>query len=322
MLYMGPKFTKHFSLIPTIKKVLMNNTNRIQFEKPDLQVLPNRYTVVDMHFHTRYSDGSNTVEQIVGRAQELGIGIAVTDHNTIEGAVELNSYKNLLTIPGIEVTSLEGTHLLVYFYEIRALKKFFAQDIKPHMGTEVMSSIALPMEKIIACARKYHSLVICPHPYSAAYTGIYNSYFPVERLNKIFGMIDGVEVINAANLNKWNLRCALLGFNLGKAVTGGSDGHALSHMGRAVSYAKTPKSRRAFLDAVKMRQNQVMGKEFHFLKKVTSNGLKLKSNIRNYPDLMEKNIRYSYTYFNDKSRSFKDNVKRSLNGKLRKIARS
>jgi predicted metal-dependent phosphoesterase TrpH len=299
----------------------MNNTNRIQFEKPDLEGLRSRYTVVDMHFHSHYSDGNNSVDQIADRAKELGIGIAVTDHNAIQGALELNAYKNLLTIPGIEVTSLEGTHLLVYFYEISGLKKFFTRDIEPYMGTEVMSSIALPMEKIVDCARRYHSLIICPHPYSAAYTGVYNSYFPVERLNTIFGMIDGVEAINAANLNRWNLRCAVLGFNLGKSVTGGSDGHALSHMGRAVSYAKTLKSRRAFLDAVKMKRNKVVGKEFHFLKKVTANGMKLKSNIRNYPDLMEKNIRYSYTYFNNKSRSLKDNVKRSLNGKLRKIAR-
>ena len=80
--------------------------------------------------------------------------------------------------------------------------------------------------------------------------------------------------------------------------------------------------RRPVARVSKGTRNKVVGKEFHFLKKVTSNGMKLKSNIKNYPNLMEKNIRYSYTYFNSKSRSLKDNVKRSLNGRLKKIARS
>jgi hypothetical protein len=53
-----------------------------------------------------------------------------------------------------------------------------------------------------------------PHPYCGTYTGISNSYFPEKRLKSIFSIIDGIEVINAENLNIWNLRSALLGFNL------------------------------------------------------------------------------------------------------------
>ena len=56
---------------------------------------------------------------------ELGIGIAITDHNEIKGAVAIDEYKDLLTIPGIEITSAEGSHLLVYFYNINELKIFF-----------------------------------------------------------------------------------------------------------------------------------------------------------------------------------------------------
>jgi hypothetical protein len=97
-------------------------------------------------------------------------------------------------------------------------------------------------------------------------------------------MVDGVEVINSSNLKKWNLRCALLGFNLDKAITGGSDGHSIKHMGRAVSVADCQPDPRAFLDALKKKQNKVIGKEIDILRKVTSNGLKLRTNLKNYPD--------------------------------------
>ena len=36
-------------------------------------------------------------------------------------------------------------------------------------------------------------------------------------------MVDGVEVINSENLNRWNMKSTVLGFNLSKIITGGSD---------------------------------------------------------------------------------------------------
>ncbi len=118
-------------------------------------------------------------------------------------------------------------------------------------------------------------------------------------------------------MNKSNLRSALLGFNLGKGITGGSDGHRISQMGRVVTYASCKRSRKAFLDAIKKKKTKVIGKEIDLIRKVTSNGVKLRSNIKNYPDLVEKNLKYSYKVINSKSKEIKENVKRSLNGKKR-----
>ena len=73
----------------------MDTTNRIQFKKPNLPELIRQYTVVDLHFHTHYSDGNNSIEEIAKQAGKLGIGVAITDHNEIKGAVEIDSYKNL-----------------------------------------------------------------------------------------------------------------------------------------------------------------------------------------------------------------------------------
>ena len=92
----------------------MNDSHRIQFERPDLDALTENYTVVDLHFHSNYSDGYNSIPAIVEKALELGIGIALTDHNEIRGAVELSAHRDVFSIPGIEITSKEGTHAPLY----------------------------------------------------------------------------------------------------------------------------------------------------------------------------------------------------------------
>ena len=290
--------------------------HKIEFEKPDLNRLRDRYTVVDLHFHTRYSDGLNGVPAIVRRVRELGIGIAITDHNQIAGAVEIDRYDDILSVPGIEITSREGTHLLVYFRKIESLKSFFHNDVEPFMGSEIMSSVNLDMETLIDRARDYDDAVIVfPHPYSAVYTGICNLQFPRQRLDALFERADAVEVINSENLRKWNMKSALLGFNLEKGITGGSDGHSLYHTGKVVTYAEYPPPREDFPHAIQARATRVIGKEIHILRKMTSNSFKLRSNIRNCPDLLEKNIRYSCTVINSKSKPFRDKVKARIHAR-------
>jgi predicted metal-dependent phosphoesterase TrpH len=290
----------------------VNNPNRIRFEKPDLENLNKQYAVVDMHFHTRYSDGRNSVRAIANRVRKMNIGIGITDHNEIRGAVEMDAYKDVLNIPGIEITSREGAHLLVYFYRIDDLVDFYKKDIRPRMGEDVMSALSLPMMDIIQKARAFETLMIFPHPYCAVYTGICNPTIAPEDLQRLFREIDGVEVINASNLNRWNLRCTILGFNLDKSITGGSDGHTLSHLGKSVSYALCKRNRKDFLNAVKKKRSKVIGKEIDIIRKLTSNGFKFKSRLKQYPDLMEKNIRYSYTVINSKSKTIKESVKRRI----------
>jgi len=104
----------------------MTNTNdeKILFKKPDLALLRRDHAVFDMHFHTRRTDGRDTVQAIAAQARALGIGIAITDHNDIQSALEMEQFPDVPSIPGIEITSREGTHVLVYFYERRHLKNF------------------------------------------------------------------------------------------------------------------------------------------------------------------------------------------------------
>jgi predicted metal-dependent phosphoesterase TrpH len=295
----------------------MIDHHRIRFERPDLANLKEKHTVVDLHFHSHYSDGHNSIEAIAQKARELGIGIAVTDHNEIRGALEIAQHRDILSIPGIEMTSSEGTHILIYFYQLDQLETFYHDHVIPHMGNDIMSSTVLQMEEIIKRARKFRTVIIFPHPYCGVYTGIQNSYFSDDRREHIFSMVDGVEVINSENMKISNLRSAVLGFNLNKCITGGSDGHRVAQMGRVVTYARCRRNSKAFLDAIRKKKTRVVGKEIDLIRKVTSNGVKLRNNIKNYPDLVEKNLKYGYTVINTKSREIKENVKRSWNGKKR-----
>lgn len=271
-------------------------------------MLTQQHTVVDMHYHTRYSDGNSTVEEIADRARKLGIGVAITDHNAIQGAVEMENYEGLLTIPGIEVTSSEGSHILIYFYDIEDLKKFYHNDIEPYKGNNVMCSISLGVEEIIQLAKAYETLIIFPHPYSAAYIGICNHYFDQTQLDHLLDMVDGVEVLNSENLNKWNLKSAVLGVNLAKGITGGSDGHKLNHMGNVVCYASCPNDRKAFLDSIKCGNNKVMGKEMGGMCRILSNIAKLRANIHNYPNTLKKSMKYSLIVMNRKMGQMKSTM--------------
>lgn len=290
----------------------MPDIHKIIFEKPDIASLRKDYTVFDFHFHTRYSDGHNAVHAIAMRARSLGIGVAITDHNEIRGALEMEKYREVLSIPGIEITSREGTHVLVYFYNTDSLKKFYNKYIKPFLGHDIMSSTKLSMEEILDCAGMFESVTIFPHPYGAAYTGICNLNFTQDQLSRLLAQVDGVEVINAENIHRWNLQSARLGVNLGKAITGGSDGHSLYHMGKALTCASCDRSSEAFLDAVKNGRTLVIGKEMNLIRKVAYNSAKINANVMNYPELLGKNIRYSYRVINMTSRLIKERLQLGL----------
>lgn len=286
----------------------IEDNHRVVFQRPAFSLLTDAYTVVDLHFHSRYSDGFNTIDAIAKRARKLGIGIAITDHNAIGGAVEMARHKDILSIPGIEVTSREGAHILVYFYSISDLIDFYEIGISPWMGKNVMTSCAMSMESIVSCARQYNGIVVFPHPYCTVYTGVCNPIFSKARQESLLAMGDGVEVINGGNIHRWNLQSTILGFNMNTGLTAGSDGHNLFQMGAAVTYADCEKEPAAFLDAIKGKMTWTIGKEVGFLRKVTANSMKIRTNINNTTDLFGKNMRYGAAVINSGTRKVRDRV--------------
>ncbi|MFO8090567.1 MAG: PHP domain-containing protein [Desulfatiglandaceae bacterium] len=294
-----------------ITDIEIENHQSIIFKKPPLPALIDSHTVVDLHFHSRYSDGFNSIDAIAERVRKLGIGIAITDHNTIDGAVEMSRHKDIFSIPGIEITAKEGAHVLVYFSTLKGLIDFYSSEISSRLGKNLMASCALSMESIISLARSYDGIVVFPHPY-AAFTGVCNPIFRKRRQESLFAMVDGVEVINGGNVHRWNMKAAELGLNIKSGLTAGSDGHNLFQMGSAVTYANCKKDRKAFLNAIKRKKTWTIGKEVGLLLKVTSNGMKFRTNLNNTPDLFGKNMRYSYALIHSGSTRMRNHVYEKL----------
>ncbi len=80
----------------------------------------------DLHIHTTNSDGDLTPSEIIEYAKYINVDvIAITDHNTTQGvdeAIEKGREKNILVIPGIELsTRYKGkkVHVLGYFRDFR-----------------------------------------------------------------------------------------------------------------------------------------------------------------------------------------------------------
>ena len=61
----------------------------------------------DLHIHSNFSDGSDSIEELVGKINALKLDVfALTDHDTFEGVIELEKYKlnGVKFIKGIELT--------------------------------------------------------------------------------------------------------------------------------------------------------------------------------------------------------------------------
>lgn len=72
----------------------------------------------DLHIHTHHSDGVNTPQEIVDRAERrLGV-ISICDHDTIAAYDHLPAAANVGILPGIEISTGiddQSIHLLGYF---------------------------------------------------------------------------------------------------------------------------------------------------------------------------------------------------------------
>src|SRR5436309_10280104 len=78
--------------------------------------------IIDLHSHTRYSDGSATPQELLAEAQTAGASaVAITDHDTVAGLSEGRTAAAELGIEfidGIEISAEHspGTmHILGYF---------------------------------------------------------------------------------------------------------------------------------------------------------------------------------------------------------------
>ena len=79
---------------------------------------------IDLHLHTRFSDGSLTPAEVVTLAHQAGVtAMAITDHDIVDGipdAMEAAAKLGIEIIPGVELSSRfngQELHVLGYFFD-------------------------------------------------------------------------------------------------------------------------------------------------------------------------------------------------------------
>jgi predicted metal-dependent phosphoesterase TrpH len=188
----------------------------------------------DLHVHTHYSgDSDTTLEKLVERCRELGLGaIAVTDHDTAEGALALDRQAlPFKVIVGEEVASTEGEIIGLF------LKETIPGGLSP--------------EETIRCIRQQGGLVCIPHPFDR----YRSSAMQAPAMERIAGLIDIVEVFNARSIPAQNLSLPgkfAKSHNLLKGA--GSDSHSASEVGQAYVTIPDFEGRDDFLKAMAQAQ--------------------------------------------------------------------
>jgi len=170
-----------------------------------------------LHIHTNRSlCSSNNPKDVLSYAKKAGLnGIAITDHNTISGAIEthaLNTDKNFEVIIGEEVSTDIGHVLILY------VKK----EIRPGKIEEVLKE-----------AKKQNAISILAHPYNLIQEKFFKNLggkngrksIKPENIHKV-KMFDAIEGFNArCFLKKDNEMAQILAKKYGKPMVSGSDAH-------------------------------------------------------------------------------------------------
>jgi hypothetical protein len=167
---------------------------------------------LDLHVHTCYSyDCSLSLERLAAEVQCRGLdGVAVLDHDEIEGALRLREQTPFKVIAGEEIGTAHGG--------IGAL--FIERRIPPHLSAE----------ETVARIHEQNGLVFIPHPLARGVPGRIEQ----AKLYQIVEQVDLIEGYNARTpLAADDRRAREFAARYGLPVAAGSDGHFAFEIGRA-----------------------------------------------------------------------------------------
>ncbi len=162
--------------------------------------------ILDLHIHSIYSKDSYLSPAII---RKIGLkkglnGLAVTDHNTIKGGVEvmkLNDSSDFFVIIGSEIKTEYGDIIGLFLNEEIKSRTFIqaAEEIKDQGG-----------------------YVVLAHPFRKK----------VNIPSELFEYVDFVETFNARSPKRMNDRALELAKKVNKPMTAGSDAHLGFEIGR------------------------------------------------------------------------------------------
>ncbi len=184
-----------------------------------------RVVKTDLHCHTQASYDSNTkYEDLIRRCKKEGIDkIAITDHDTIKGALKLKKLAPDLIIVGQEVRCLKGDIIGLFLTE------------------EISKNLSL--REAAKEIKKQGGLVYIPHLFDRLRSGIGRKGF-----EKIKDLVDIIEVFNgktfwpSINKKAWKLA------KKNKIImAAGSDSHQVETIGKTFNELESFKTPQEFL---------------------------------------------------------------------------
>jgi predicted metal-dependent phosphoesterase TrpH len=192
---------------------------------------------VDLHCHTCHSpDSLITLDRLLRQMDRRSIDVvAITDHNTIAGALEFYARAPDRILVGEEIKTTHG--------ELLAL---FIEDEVPE---------GLSPEETIERVRAQQGLIGPPHPFDE----LRGPGLGQENLDLLHDKLDFVEVFNARVIRAaHNDLARAFAARLGLPGSAGSDAHAPIEVGRAYVEMEPFDGPESFLES--LAQGQVRGK--------------------------------------------------------------
>ncbi len=210
----------------------------------------------DFHIHSKYSmDCSMPLEEIIKRCLDTGINcVAIADHGSIEGALELQKLAPFPVIIAEEILTPQGEVMGMFLKE----------------GVPT----GLPIEQAISRIKAQGALVCLPHPFDT-FRGL---KLDSKRLEELVAQIDIIEVFNARSPLPWcSTKAQALARKYGIPGIAGSDAHAADEIGN--TYVEMPEfnGRNDFLQA--LRKGRISGHRSGFLVHFSSTWAKLKKSL-------------------------------------------
>lgn len=209
---------------------------------------------IDLHVHTCYSyDAITTLKEVVTYSKKQGLdGVAITDHNTLDGALKLARKNELIVVPGIEIETLQG-HVLAL--NITTL-------IPPRLS---------PSETI----QRIHEaggIVVAPHLTAIGKAGL--GLRPMSQSSNF----DAIEVINSSAFPFFlsTYVSQKLAAQLDLPKTAGSDAHIPQTIGRAYTIIDADPDVNEVIQAIRRGATVPSGKPISWMMRFQKVGLYFK----------------------------------------------
>jgi predicted metal-dependent phosphoesterase TrpH len=189
---------------------------------------------IDLHVHTTFSpDSLITPEQLVFFARKRGLdGVAVTDHDRLDGALKIAEKTDFLILPGMEISSLNG-HIVALNVQEKIAK-------------------GLTSEETVDRIHDAGGIAIACHPI-AFFKGSLGKYASSK--------FDAIEVINSSVLPfRYSVkRSQQLALRLGIARVAGTDAHYAPEIGCAYTIVDAEPRVLDIVNAIKNGKCQPFG---------------------------------------------------------------